>query len=125
MATPARAWALRCLGNLDCTQRRHDDARARYQESLRIARQVGRRAPEARAIANLGVVAGIGGDWTRGRDHYEEALTIFRRLGNDWLAAHTLCNLAHATLRLDRRGRGSDTVRGGAGEVRSPRRRPP
>jgi predicted ATPase/DNA-binding SARP family transcriptional activator len=98
--TSARAAALRSLGNLDSTQRRMSSARMRYEESARVAREVGDELLAARATANLGVVATTTGDWAGGRQLYEEALTSFRRLGIEWSVGSALANLGEVTLRL-------------------------
>ena len=89
-----------CLGNIDATQTRFDEARTHYEESLDIARRLANDDLAGMTLANLGNVASSVGDWSRSRELYEEALGIFRSTGNDWSFAHALANLAEATLKL-------------------------
>ena len=58
-ATPARARALRCLGNIDSMQSRTNDATSHYGQSLCIAEQVGDEDAAAHVIGNLGVVCAV------------------------------------------------------------------
>ena len=50
--------------------------------------------------AALATLATLRGDWPRSRELHEEALRIERALGEEWSVAHTLANLAHATMTL-------------------------
>ena len=87
-------------------------ARALYEESLTIQRQLGNQQGIADALNNLGNVAYAQGDYAGARALHEESLTIRRQLGDQRGIADSLGNLgAVASARATMRGRGPCTRR--------------
>ena len=96
MATVRRT-ALNGAGNLAVGQGDFTVARALYEESLTIARQLGNQQGIAASLNNLGNVAYNQGDYAAGRAMYEESLTIARQLGDQQRIAQALNNLGNMT----------------------------
>ncbi len=55
-----------------------------FEQSLALARRLGDRWAEARALYRLGVNAYVDDNLKRARDFYAQALAIFRALGDTW-----------------------------------------
>jgi tetratricopeptide (TPR) repeat protein len=73
----------------------YEAARARFEESLAISRELGGKGNIAETLQHLGHVAGDQGDWGAARAQFEECLTMFRELGNRAGIAYVLLDLAH------------------------------
>ena len=91
--TQQRAKALNVAGVLAYYQGDYHAARARYEESLAILRQLGDRKGTASALNNLGNVTGEQGDNSAARALHEESLAIRRELGDRSGIATSLGNL--------------------------------
>ncbi len=78
--TPERAKVLNGAGTLAHSHADYRAARALYEESLAITRELGDGAGTSRALNNLGTVAWAQGDWPAARALYEESLAIRRGL---------------------------------------------
>jgi non-specific serine/threonine protein kinase len=88
-----RARALHGAGSLAQTQGEHERARARYEESLALWRDLGDRRGVAASLNSLGNVAIYQGDHGRARTCYEESLALFRGLGDKQAMADPIHNL--------------------------------
>lgn len=73
---------------------------AGYQRDLKEARASGHRLLEGKLLSQLGAVYSEAGQLTRAIEHYEQALTIARELGDRQAKATRLQNLGLALLRL-------------------------
>ena len=94
--TKARADALNAAGNLaGGRQGDHAAARAFYEESLGIRREIGDQRGVAGSLHNLGSVAHAQSDYATARAFYEQALDINRTIGNRAGEAMSLGNLGH------------------------------
>jgi non-specific serine/threonine protein kinase len=91
--TAAKGRALHGAGELIWRLGDLHAARAFYEESVRIARQVGDKKLIADASSGLGVVQMLRGDAAAARAHFEEALALAREAGNAPLAGKALNNL--------------------------------
>ena len=80
--TPERAKALHGAGNLARGQGDYASARACYEESLTIQRQLGDRSGTADSLIGLGIVFSSQGDYDSARSFYEESLKIHREIEN-------------------------------------------
>ena len=89
----ARAKALNGAGGLARHQGDNAAARALYEQSLAIYRELGDRQRIAVSLNNLGVVADNQGDYSAARALHEESLAIQRELGDKWSIATSLYNL--------------------------------
>lgn len=69
-------------------------AREYYEQSYKIARQIGDRTSESAGLISLGFAAGIQGDFVAARSYHEQALLIAREIGNRYLEVNTLTNLS-------------------------------
>ena len=96
--TPERAKALNAAGKLAYYQGDYPAARARSEESLVIARELGDRWTIANSLNNLGGVACDLRDFVYARALYEESLTIMRELGDRSGVARSLHNLGIVAL---------------------------
>jgi DNA-binding CsgD family transcriptional regulator/tetratricopeptide (TPR) repeat protein len=101
------ARALAAYGQLLMLLSRQAEARARCEEAIAVARQVGARAVEGHALTTLGTSLGVLGHTEVGIAHLEQGRHIARELGNfDQLTrAHT--NLAYV---LEIAGHAADAV---------------
>src|SRR5262249_61617602 len=66
-----------------------EDARSRYEQAVRLYRQVGNILGEANCIRRLGDIALARSDHERGRARYEQALPLYGQVSNalgeaDW-----------------------------------------
>jgi predicted ATPase/class 3 adenylate cyclase len=92
--TATRARALRGAGVLAHSEGDSERARAFYEESLGIWRDLEDRQGIAAVLNNLGTVAHSQGDYERTRPLLEESLAIRRELGHRSEIAASLSNLA-------------------------------
>jgi len=92
-AAAARAKALNGAGGLARHQGDNAAARALFEQSLAIYRELGDRQRIAFSLNNLGVVADDQGDYPAARALHEESLAIQRELGDGWSIAMSLHNL--------------------------------
>jgi non-specific serine/threonine protein kinase len=86
----ARAKALKAAGTLAAEQGDYAAARARYEESLAIRRELGDKLEIANLLSNLGIVARYQGNYAVARALYEESQAIRRELGDRWGIATSL-----------------------------------
>jgi predicted ATPase len=91
----ARAQALNGAGVLASNQGEYEAARALYEESLVIQRQIGDQRGIAISLNNLGNVASNQGEYEAARALYEESLAIRRELGDQQGIANSLGNLGN------------------------------
>jgi non-specific serine/threonine protein kinase len=89
-----RAKALRKVGLLAYRQGDGADARALFEESLALAREVGDTLGEARSLNNLGELARMERDYDAAHGLFEESLALARAAGDTRGEAWTLNNLA-------------------------------
>lgn len=97
--TSERAKALHSAGNLADTQGDYDAARAYYEESLAVYRELGDRRGAARPLNGLGLVSLGQGDFVTARSFLEESLAIKRELAglsSISIALNNLGLVAHA-----------------------------
>ena len=90
----AQARALNGAGNLADLQGDYAEARALFEESLILWRQLGNPEGIAGSLGNLGGSAARHGDYGAARLLYEESLTVFRGLGDQERIAALLNNLS-------------------------------
>jgi tetratricopeptide (TPR) repeat protein len=69
------------------------NARAYYERSLRLRREIGDRRGEGIAHNNLGVVADSQGYYSEAIQHYQQALAIDRETNDPWGQGYVLNNL--------------------------------
>jgi predicted ATPase len=93
--TAARARALNGAGALAQCQGEYEAARALYEESLAIRRELGDQHGIADSLNNLGILASDQGEYEAARALYEESLAIRRELGNQQGIAGSLNNLGN------------------------------
>jgi predicted ATPase/class 3 adenylate cyclase len=86
----AQAKALHGAGVLATQTGDYAGARAAYEESLAIRREIGDRAGAANTLSNLGIVARWLDDLSSARELYEESLAIRRELDDKWGIATSL-----------------------------------
>jgi predicted ATPase len=98
--TPARAWALVCMGDLARQQGALSEAQVSFEESLTISRNAGDPRNIAQALYGLGMVSLRDNDQDAAQARFEEGLQLGRQLGQSKLVAIGLNNLA--ILALDR-----------------------
>ena len=63
----------------------YDEARARFTETIAIARELGDRRLESRSVGGLGVISHERGEYSEARAYLERALDIARELGDPHL----------------------------------------
>ena len=90
-----RATALNGAGGLAKMQGDYVVARALYEESLKIKRELGNKQGIAASLRNLGCVTQEQGDYAAARALHEESLTLCRELGDKFGIAYSLLNLGH------------------------------
>lgn len=88
-----RARALNGAGGLAWSQGDYEEARALYEASLALRRQLGDKPGITQCLSNLGNIARSQGDYAEARRLYEESLVIDRELGDRWSIARSLSNL--------------------------------
>jgi predicted ATPase/class 3 adenylate cyclase len=91
----ARADALNAAGNLAQMQGDYADARALFEASLGIRRELGDKQGIAGSLNNLGTLAFDQGDYASAPTLYEEALALNREVGNRAWEAINLNNLGN------------------------------
>jgi len=96
--TRERAYVLNAAGVLSYHQGDYPAARALYEESLAIRRELGDRSGIAGSLGNLGNVAVNQGDHSAARALQEQSLAIYRELGDRFGTANTLNNLGVVAL---------------------------
>jgi len=96
--TRERAYVLNAAGVLSYHQGDYPAARALYEESLAIRRELGDRSGIAGSLGNLGNVAVNQGDHPAARALQEQSLAIYRELGDRFGTANTLNNLGVVAL---------------------------
>ena len=94
----AQAKALNVAGMLADDQSDYAAARALFQESLAICRELGDPPGAAMALNNLGGQAQHARDYPAARALYEESLALSRAIGDQWSAAAALTNLGRVAL---------------------------
>jgi predicted ATPase/class 3 adenylate cyclase/Tfp pilus assembly protein PilF len=92
-ASPVRAKALHGAGALAWSQGDYPAARAFYQESLTVWRELGDHRGAAASLSNLGTVATEQGDYEAALSLYEESLAIYRELQDPRGIALSLNNM--------------------------------
>ena len=107
VAPSVRADALTTLAVLSYRQGAFDAAKAAWEQSLDLYREVGDTTGVARTIGELGSVAASEQDYERAASLYEESASLFRSIGDRMRLASVLGNLgAIANIRGDyERGR--------------------
>jgi tetratricopeptide (TPR) repeat protein len=94
-----RARALTAAGFLATKLGYLSESRTLLEQSIRIARSLGREAFVGGALNNLGDVASDEGDDSLARQCYEESLAIRRRRGDEWGIAWCLIHLGRLARR--------------------------
>ncbi|WP_308199036.1 tetratricopeptide repeat protein [Saccharothrix sp. S26] len=94
-----RAGITQALAQLHFTRGDHARARASYDETLPLFREVGDVAGEAGTLKGLGNIAFIESDDTTARTFYNQALPLFRRVGDVPGEAGTLQDLGRIAFR--------------------------
>lgn len=89
----ARAAVLVSLSLMAFYQRDYAPAMVAGEEALTLARSVGDRPKEARALSILGLAHQFLGDFERATAYHEQALALARAIGYDWLVAANLFDL--------------------------------
>jgi class 3 adenylate cyclase/tetratricopeptide (TPR) repeat protein len=92
---PKSASFLNAVGARHYRQGRMDEARAMYEESLAIRRELGDRRGEATSLNNLGNLHMYQGRMDEARAMYEESLAIKREIGDRRGEAYSLNNLGN------------------------------
>jgi predicted ATPase/class 3 adenylate cyclase len=88
------AFALQVLGRLLVDDDR-DEARARYEEGLEVARRAEDAVSQIYLLYALGRVHLRAGDNERARELYSEALDLSRQVGERWMAMNVLVGLSY------------------------------
>jgi len=88
------AFALQVLGRLLADDDR-DEARARYEEGLEVARRAEDAVSQIYLLYALGRVHLRAGDNERARELYSEALDLSRQVGERWMAMNVLVGLSY------------------------------
>lgn len=88
-----RSKALNHLGHLVSDLGDYPAARAYYEESLALRRQVGDQHRIADSLNALGLLVSTQGDYAAARRFYEEALTLWREVGHERGVSVALSNL--------------------------------
>jgi tetratricopeptide (TPR) repeat protein len=86
----------RALNNLARSEEHRNFALASqyYEQSYRIAHEIGDRATECLTLGNLGFSAGAQGDFVAALSYHEQALRIAREVDNRYQETYTLINLS-------------------------------
>ncbi|MBA2564423.1 MAG: tetratricopeptide repeat protein [Gemmatimonadetes bacterium] len=97
--TPAlRLKALNGAGGLAWQQSDYEVAKARYDETQRLARELGDEGALASALSNLGITHLRAGEASLARSLFEESRALSQKCGNDRDMAYALGNLGELDL---------------------------
>jgi tetratricopeptide (TPR) repeat protein len=88
--------AILTLAELSREQSRWGEAKKNYNKALRLARADSNLTNEARALKGIGFVISDQGDPYESMKWIEQAIDVYRTLGNHWLTAHTQTGLMSA-----------------------------
>ena len=88
---------LRSLGNVAHGQGDYAEARAYYEQALRISREIGDRWGESASLTNLGLASNEQSDYAAARAYYEQGLHTSREIGDRWGEALALINLGYVS----------------------------
>ena len=94
------AFALQVLGRLLVDDDR-DEARARYEEGLEVARKAEDAISQIYLLYALGRAHVRSGDNERGRELYSEALDLSEQVGERWMAMNVLVGLSQVSEDVD------------------------
>jgi predicted ATPase/class 3 adenylate cyclase len=94
------AFALQVLGRLLADDDR-DEARARYEEGLEVARNAQDAISQIYLLYALGRVHLGSGDTERAREFYAEALDLSQQVGERWMAMNVLVALSYVSKDVD------------------------
>jgi predicted ATPase/class 3 adenylate cyclase len=94
------AFALQVLGRLLVDDDR-DEARARYEEGLEVARKAEDAVSQIYLLYALGRVHLRAGDSERARELYSEALDLSQQVGERWMAMNVLVALSYVNEDVD------------------------
>jgi tetratricopeptide (TPR) repeat protein len=94
------AFALQVLGRLLVDDDR-DEARARYEEGLEVARKAQDAVSQIYLLYALGRVHLGAGDGERARELYSEALDLSQQVGERWMAMNVLVALSYVSKDVD------------------------
>ena len=94
------AFALQVLGRLLADDDR-DEARARYEEGLGVAREAQDAISQIYLLYALGRVHLGSGDTERARELYAEALDLSQQVGERWMAMNVLVALSYVSKDVD------------------------
>ena len=94
------AFALQVLGRLLADDDR-DEARARYEEGLEVARTAQDAVSQIYLLYALGRVHLGSGDTERAREFYAEALDLSQQVGERWMAMNVLVALSYVSKDVD------------------------
>ena len=90
------AFALQVLGRLLADDDR-DEARARYEEGLEVARRAEDAVSQIYLLYALGRLHLREGDNERARELYSEALDLSQQVGERWMAMNVLVGLSYVS----------------------------
>lgn len=91
-------------GVLALFAQRYDEARARFDEALALARRIGARTREAAILTATGTMLQELGELDRARELHEAAVGIYRDAGTPYAEASTVYYLAGTQLERGQRG---------------------
>jgi predicted ATPase/class 3 adenylate cyclase len=94
------AFALQVLGR-QLADDSPDEARARYEEGLEVARKAGDAVSRVYLLYALGRVHIRAGDNERARELYSEALDLAQQVGERWMAMNVLVGLSYVSEDVD------------------------
>jgi tetratricopeptide (TPR) repeat protein len=94
------AFALQVLGRLLADDDR-DEARARYEEGLEVARKAEDAVSQIYLLYALGRLHVRAGDNDRARELYAEALDLSQQIGERWMAMNVLVGLSYVSEDID------------------------
>ncbi|MGZ5441806.1 MAG: tetratricopeptide repeat protein [Thermoanaerobaculia bacterium] len=96
--TRVAARSFKSLGDIALRRSDHAGAHERYEEALRLYRQVGDVLGEANCMQSLGDIALGRSDHASAREHYEEALPLYRQVGSLLGEANCVYSLGNIAL---------------------------
>jgi tetratricopeptide (TPR) repeat protein len=107
----ARANGLKLLGVAHEVSGRFEEAQGCFERSLSLLKELGDRRNFGFMLNNLGVIAHLRADYASAVRRYEEALMIFREIGERTWELPTLGNLAGAQIGLEEYARAEANLR--------------